>query len=134
MMREARGLLNFACQVYSKQDAAGRTYIHEHPLSASSWKEEAIQELLAKPGISKINLDMCRFQLSAKGPDGKEGLVMKPTSLITNSEIIAERLAKRCLGDHAHVHLKGGKKFIKMKGTRKVDRHFTEPKMTESVP
>ena len=109
-MRQARGLLEFACQVYTKQNAEGRVFVHEHPLSASSWNEAPIQELLKQPGVLKVNLDMCRFKLTSKGPDGVVGLVMKPTSLLTNSVVVSEHLSRRCLGDHTHVRLIGGKR------------------------
>ena len=51
-MREARALLEFACQCYRMQNDDGRIFIHEHPASAQSWKEEeGIMKLAALPGV-----------------------------------------------------------------------------------
>ena len=42
--------------------------------------------------------------------DGKgEGMVMKPTRIITNVASVAQALRGRCNGSHRHVHLVGGK-------------------------
>ena len=45
--------------------------------------------------------------------DGKEGLVLKPMSIMTNSEILGNHLARMCLGNHKHARLKRGDKCTK---------------------
>ena len=107
MMKEARCLLDFACQCYKLQNDAGRIFIHEHPSSAKSWKEEGIERIAALPGVHKVSLDMCRFGLKVKTKTGHQ-LVKKPTCLLTNSKIIAETLNKKCDGSHKHCRLEGG--------------------------
>ena len=51
---------------------------------------------------------MCRYGMTATDERGP-GLVQKPTGFLTNSEIMASRLQKKCLGGHKHVHLLSGK-------------------------
>ena len=52
-------------------------------------------------------LDMCCFGLKVKTATG-EKLVRKPTTLLTNSKIMADCLSKKCNGAHVHCQLKGG--------------------------
>ena len=60
----------------------------------------------------KTTLDMCCFGL--KGADKNEsGFIKKATSIITNSEVIANHLSRRCDGSHKHYQLKGGSRFFK---------------------
>ncbi len=105
MIQEARELLIFACKAYKAQMRGGRVFLHEHPDSAQSWMTEEIAEVMDSPGVVRKRLDMCRFNLRAK-EQGKEGLVLKPTS-ITNREALGNHLARRCHGNHKHIHLKG---------------------------
>ena len=64
-----------------------------------------------------VKLDMCAFGMSAKGPDGVEGLVKKPTTMMTNSNEVARRISKKCSNSgctieaekHEHVQLIGGR-------------------------
>ena len=55
--------------------------------------------------------DMCRFGMTShvKAKGGEQGLVKKPTGLMTSSRSVAEDLSKRCRGGHTHVHLGGGR-------------------------
>ena len=110
MMKEARELLRFSCQVYALQHEAGRTFLHEHPATASSWGEKPIVDLLKLDGIYRRELDMCRYNLRTPDENGKMGLVRKTTSVLTNSLVLAIHLARRCCGGHKHIHLKGGRK------------------------
>ena len=109
MMEEARGLLRFSCQVYRKQLREGRVFLHEHPSTAQSWTEKEVEELLKEPSVIKVQCDMCRYNLQCEDDLGT-GLVKKTTSLMTNSSVMGEFLSRRCVGDHRHVHLKGGRR------------------------
>ena len=106
-MKEARQLLDFACQCYRLQNDSGRLFIHENPTTAQSWKEEGIKSIEALNGVLKVKLDMCQFGLKVKTPSGYQ-LVRKPTTLLTNNAIMAKTLSKRCDGSHKHCMLKGG--------------------------
>ena len=70
---------------------------------------DEIAEVLDSPGVVRRRLDMCRFNLRAKA-NGEEGFVLKPTSIMTNSQVLGNHLARRCLGNHKHIQLKGGNK------------------------
>ena len=45
--------------------------------------------------------------------NGKTQHVLKPTIILTNSEILGDHLARRCFGEHKHGHLKGGDRCAK---------------------
>lgn len=53
--------LHFCLHLYRLQMANGLYFMHEHPLGASSWKLQEVQDLLATPGVSKVSSDMCEF-------------------------------------------------------------------------
>ena len=95
------------------QHESGRIFLHEHPNSAGSWQELAIAKLLKLLGVHKAQLDMRQYGLQTAGPDGTIGFAKKTTSLLTNSEIMAKTLAKRCNGEHRHVQLFGGQRCSK---------------------
>ena len=109
MLREAEVLLSFACECYQLQAAENRVFIHEHPRTAKSWDEPSMRKIMALSNVKKVNLDMCRFNLKVKSAKGFE-LVRKPTTLLTNSQIIAESMSKKSDGTHKHGILKGGDK------------------------
>ena len=51
--REAVGHLEFCVEPYKEQMAAGRLFLHEHPLGASSWQVDAMAKLIEEPGVVK---------------------------------------------------------------------------------
>ena len=112
LMDEARALVKFPCAIYKMQHKAGRIFIHEHPQSAASWKEDSLKAVMDLPGVHKIDLDMCCYGLTTETPQG-ELPARKPTSLLVNSSVMAKCLAKRCSGSHKHGQLKGGSKCAK---------------------
>ena len=80
-------------------------FLHEHPYSASSWKEPCVEEIMATKGVKVVRGDMCAFgmwQESNGSTEGKE-LVMKPTGFMTNAQCIAEELGEKCNRSHRHV-------------------------------
>ena len=44
-LKQARKHLNASVVFYKRQIERGKYFLHEHPLSASSWYEEGIKEL-----------------------------------------------------------------------------------------
>ena len=108
MMAHARTLLKFSCDLYAMQHAAGRVFLHEHPATAGSWKEAPILELLKLNGVIRRDLDMCQYNLTCKNENGETLLVQKHTTIMTNSLVMGEFLARRCCGGHRHAHLWGG--------------------------
>ena len=53
--------LEFVCRLYLLQIKAGRYFLHEHPVAASSWKEICIRKLMDLPGVTRVNGDQCQY-------------------------------------------------------------------------
>ena len=86
--------LEFCAKIYRHQISKGRYFIHEHPLSASSWKERCIVDLLKIPGVDRVACDQCQF--GAATDCGSP--VKKPTCFMSNSEEVLKALERRCRG------------------------------------
>merc|ERR1711994_121104 len=65
---------------------------------------------MSAKGVQRYDLDMCQYNLH---PIDKEGLIKKPTTIITNSAIVGEYLARKCQKDHQHFQLKGGDRCLR---------------------
>ena len=89
------------------QHAQGLYFLHEHPSGASSWKDPYVIGVEKLAGVRKIKSNMCAFGMWQEDKEGP-GLVKKPTTFMTNSAGIAERLERNCAGDHRHIVLVGG--------------------------
>ena len=107
--RTAVNLLEFAVKMCEEQRKNNRLFVFEHPLGATSWKEECLDKLRREEGVLQAIAHQCQFNQRAVDPMGNEGLVMKPTRFLTNSTAIQEKLARKCQGDHSHVQLVGGR-------------------------
>ena len=90
------------------QIQAGRYFLHEHPKSASSWKEQCVQRVLGKQNVEAVTGHMCRWGMMSTDEQG-EGSVKKPDTFMTNSPMIAKELSQICNGGHRHVHLVSGR-------------------------
>ena len=108
MLEHGRSHLEFVCELYKIQSSSGRYFLHEHPASASSWKEDCVQQCLKLPGAMLVTTDLCNFGMMIQDMHGP-GLVKKPTKFMTNSVHIAKWLDVRCQGGHRHVQLIGGR-------------------------
>ena len=100
--------MEFVCQLYEEQHKQGRYFLHEHPMTASSWELGCIRRLAATICIFIVRCDQCQFGLTSRDAQG-EGLALKPTYFMTDSAAIAKRLSKICGGGHCHVHLMEGR-------------------------
>ena len=109
LMAKARRHLKFVIELCKEQLAHGGYFLFEHPAGASSWKEPEMTQLLQNPAVKTVICNMCRFGMTSTFQDGSPGLVFKPTQFATNSEQIARALDKKCLRDHAHAELVGGR-------------------------
>ena len=94
---------------YAVSLAEDRGFILEHPANATSWVENPrLQQLLKRPDVFVIYLDMCRFNLrAAKGPV-PGALAKKPTLLATNIEELGHYVERSCDKSHDHGPLIGG--------------------------
>ena len=73
-----------------------------------SWRMPEMEGLRAAEDVFDIVLHACQFGLKSTDSIG-EGLVKKPTRVITNMASIAAHINRQCAGDHRHVHLMSGK-------------------------
>ena len=51
--------LNFACELMKVQLRAGRCFLYEHPLAASSWSQLCVQEVMRHPDVTWVHGDQC---------------------------------------------------------------------------
>lgn len=99
------------CRIQADQ---GGYFLHEHPKEATSWDDEEVQKIKARPGVYVVQSPMCRFNMKLKDMHGEELRVRKETLWMTNAEEIAEQLQGVCENQlkgkeiHRHVHLIGG--------------------------
>ena len=67
-----------------------------------------VLEMLLKEDVELVEVDMCDFGMVASDEFG-EALVRKRTKVLTNASEVARRIARKCNGQHRHVHLVGGR-------------------------
>ena len=114
IIREGKSHIDFCIELYRMQMSEGRFFLHEHPLSAWSWKLSSVRELRENPDVYRIRGDMCRFNMiinDAQGP----ALAYKPTGWMSNSMHILSELNKLCTNSdsknppHRHADLQSGR-------------------------
>ena len=107
LLGKAKELLRFAMLLCHIQHKRGRTFVHEHPLYATSWDEPEVREVLDLPGVVRVRADQCMFGLR----DAVSRLRhRKSTGIMTNCSEIAERLNVQCDKMHEHEPIWGAVK------------------------
>ena len=102
--------VKFCLELCMEQHAAGRLFVFEHPVGASSWSTEMMRQVASMNGVMKVNFDFCTLGMKAKNEHGDEKPAKKRTTIMTNSAAIATLLKEaQCGGRHEHVHLLDGK-------------------------
>ena len=107
--KEALDHLLFMIKIYQYQIKTGRIFVHEHPLSATSWQIDEMKALMATPGVHAVRGDQCMMGLKTWSDSGVEMAAKKSTRFLTNSGSMARTLDIRCDGSHPHQHLVGGR-------------------------
>ena len=102
-LRQARVLLNFACEVISAVLDYGGTYLLEQPLTSKAWTERALQKVINRDDSILTSCDQCQYGLQ----DAQGGWMKKRTGWITNSQEIADKLKQQCDGSHQHIPVLG---------------------------
>ena len=100
--------LQFCRDMYVEQMRCGRHFLHEHPLTATSWTVDAIKTLAESPLVHSVVAHQCAFGLKSRDKRG-EGFAKKPTRFLTSSIELAKTLDRQCPGGHRHVHLVEGR-------------------------
>ena len=102
---QAVGHIDWLAGMYQEQIQAGRLFVHEHPLSSSSWELRSMRKLARAEGVCSV-CDQCMFGMTAKDAKGKQqGMARKRTRFLTNSRWIAQELDRQCCGGHKHISL-----------------------------
>ena len=84
-------LFEFSLLIMRIQLLAGRTFVLEHPLRATSWNHPLVQDALRKfPGTDLAEFGLCMFGMVS---NINRVPVKKPTRMITNCKRIYNRLA-----------------------------------------
>ena len=95
--KEALVMLQFAVELCEIQRAAGRGFLFEHPLTASSWLQPVLKALAEKRDVITTVIDMCRYGMTATDKIGT-GPARKSTKFLTNVPEVADSLNLRCEG------------------------------------
>ena len=97
MVRDGIIHLMFVAEVYRRQLARGRHFLHEHPWTAKSWNLDSMKELLGDARVMSVQTHMCKFGMEShiSSVDGDKGLVKKPTLFMTNSSEVAKKLDRQ---------------------------------------
>ena len=114
-LESAKDHVRWVMKLCAIQLRENRYFLFEHPKTATSWKMAEVLKVANMSGVDIVRMDMCRFGMMSKDEEGP-GLVMKPTSMMTNSPEVAKRLSKRCSNreckegeQHRHVKLINGR-------------------------
>ena len=92
--------LQFSHTCNKVQHNAGRSFAHEHPAGASSWKEDSTQAVLNLPGMYNALFDQCQFGLvSPRGTPLK-----KRTRILCNNVQLFNALHGCNCRPGSHVH------------------------------
>ena len=108
-----RPMVEFVAQVVKYQHCHGRHFLIKNPLTSRIWYEPEMASLLALPGVTYGDLDMCVF--GARDPESYK-FVLKLTSLMHNFEPgVLSPIFRRCSNrdlskKHEHQDLVGRKR------------------------
>ena len=108
-LERARKHLAFVCQVYQYQMDNGRWFLHEHPSTATSWRESCVLKVMKKEGVATTIADQCMFGLQTWDKSGKPAIAKKKTRFMSNAEEILKAISRKCDGTHLHQPLLEGR-------------------------
>ena len=90
--------LDFVASLYEEQANAGRYFLHEHPLNATSWEVPSISGILSRGDVQRVHGDQCQYGSEVKHGPQRGSPVKKPTGFMTNAPQVAKALEKKCTG------------------------------------
>jgi len=90
--------LHFVMELYQEQLDAGRYFLHEHPLAATSWQVAKVRLLLSNPSVGLVHGDQCQYGQEALDGKYRGCPVKKPSGFMSNSPEVLKVLSRRCLG------------------------------------
>ena len=98
--------MEFVTGLYREQVLAGRYFLHEHPLCATSWKLDCILDVIASQGVETEWCDQCMYGQAG----GTEGPVKKPTRWMSSSTEDLAKLKTKCENKEGRCSRPGGRK------------------------
>ena len=104
--------LEFVCRLYELQLKNHRYFLHEHPASATSWREPCIADIMSREGVERVVSHQCQYGQS----DEYDNPVRKATGWMTNSSCLREALSKRCTGMQGYCSRHSGGKHVTASG------------------
>ena len=107
-MQEAIADLRFCVELYKIQMDHGRYFLHEHPLTALSWKVKCMRDLVKHPDVKVVVGHMCAHGMTLDH-NGRKEKVYKPTGWCSNSHYIRNHMQKLCDRTHTHISLQRGR-------------------------
>ena len=88
-----------------EQRKAGRVFVFEHPVRATSWDQPCVKKVAEMQGVQMVVADMCMFGLVSRVDRVP---VRKRTRFMTNSPHMAAALAGHtCDRQHPHRRISG---------------------------
>ncbi len=87
---------------------AGRYFLHEQPLWATSWQLATVEELMQRTGVVRVRADQCQLGAEIKSGPHKGDPSMNPTGFMTNAPVIARALSVTCTGTDGRCSRSGG--------------------------
>ena len=70
-LAKAKVRIKTCMEIYALQVRAGRYFVHEHPLTATSWKMPEVEEVAQMDGVRVVSVDMCQFGLTVRDAQGQ---------------------------------------------------------------
>ena len=105
--------IEFMCELYRAQIDAGRYFLHGHPATAASWREEPIEDILAHEDVECVVGNRCQYGQE----DGEGNPVKTPTKFLSNSSEVLKALSKKCHGREGRCKRPGGGTHVKAQGS-----------------
>ena len=83
MLHEGRLHLSFVCSIYRMQMKKNKWFLHEHPATAMSWREDDIEAIRRSPFVQTVVGDQCQYGLVTPAAHDKSVMVpaLKPPDL-----------------------------------------------------
>ena len=102
---EGEDHLRFAMSLAALQLSEGRSFIFEHPASASSWRHPVVMDIISHPHCFISTFDMCRYGLVSKSLRMPQ---KKRTRLLSNLSSVRELFDQvNCKCVHEHMQIQG---------------------------
>jgi hypothetical protein len=77
--------LKYALELCHRQWKAGRMFIFEHLVAATSWGTKMMAAMARLEGVHMVNFDFCGLGMTTEGESGDQVPARKRTRVLTNS-------------------------------------------------